>query len=87
MTKWIWQKGEEVEQGTGLSSNSHLSGAESDHGDTEGPGAEGGEGGSGDPSGAVGRAQRGGHIPQEAGRLDATLPREVRREPERGTQS
>lgn len=34
--------------------NSHLSGAESDHGNAKRPGAEGGEGGSGDPSGTVG---------------------------------
>lgn len=49
--------------------NPHLSGSESDHGNAERPGAEGGEGGSGNPSGAVGRAQRGGHISQEAGRI------------------
>ena len=56
-------------QGARLILDSYLSGSESDHGNTERSGAEGGEGGSGDPSGAVGRAQRGSHIPQEAGRM------------------
>lgn len=46
----------------------HFSGSESDHGDAERPSAEGGEGGPGYPLGALGRAQRGGHVPQEAGR-------------------
>lgn len=45
------------------------SGSKSDYGNTERPGPEGSESGSGNPFGAVGRAQCGGHIPQEAGRM------------------
>lgn len=44
-------------------------GSKSDHGNTERPGTEGSESGSWNPFGTVGRAQCGGHVPQETGRM------------------